>query len=128
MSRARAWRLAVGGSVPFGDERVVGDAEAGAQRGDLRRFGGGFGAEAVVDRRGADAVAERGVGEEQEREAVGAARDGEADAALDRSERGQIGGEARDRFGRRDHLPSRTWPRDLAPPSCARSGARSDVP
>ena len=73
--------LEVGGwrNGPARGEDGVGDGEGGADGGDGLALGTGGGAEAVVDGRGLDLAGARGVGEEEEGEAVGAAGDGEAE-------------------------------------------------
>lgn len=67
-------------------KNVVGDAEPLADRGDEPGFGGGCAAQAVVDGRGLDLTGASGSGEEEQREAVGPARNGDPDAGFRRDQ------------------------------------------
>ena len=75
------------------------DAARRTQRRDHRGFGGRFGAQRVIDGEHDDGAAQRILREQQQRQAVGAARYRQRDAfarrqrALDQA--GQVGGEAR---------------------------------
>ena len=103
----------------------MGDAELLAQRGDHRRLVRAFGAEAMIDGRGFDCAGPGRGGEQQQREAVGPARNGDADARARGHERVEVGGEARNGFGRRGHGAQLHFASALAPGSAALSGARS---
>ena len=74
--KVRAWL----GTVPA--QRRMRDAETRADRGDAGRFIGALRAQAVIDRHGADAKPERLLRQHQQRQAVGAARDGKAERLL----------------------------------------------
>ncbi len=79
-------RLEIGRGVRTGpDQRRVRDAERCGIPGDRRCFGRSLGPQAMVDGQCADAVAERGVGKDEEGEAVGPPRhrDGQRFAAAE---------------------------------------------
>ena len=77
----------------------MGEAACRAQLGDARCLSGTPGAQAVIDRGDLEAIGNRRLREQQQRETVGSARDREAEAALDERARAEVGGEARRRFG-----------------------------
>ena len=91
--------LDIGGLVHLRAQDGVGNVPRRAQRRDERSFGGAFGAEAVIDGRRVDAAWIGGLGKEQQGEAVGAARDGEAEPLRrPAGQRFEIGAEAGDRL------------------------------
>ena len=72
-------RLEIGRVAHARFERRVRHAEMGAERSDERRLVRGFGAQAMVDRRRLDPARIGALGEQQQGEAVGPARNGDAD-------------------------------------------------
>ena len=87
----------------------MGHAEAGADPGDEGGFGGAFGAQAVVDGGGGDLAGEGGPSEQQQRQAVRAAGDGDSEpAGRGAGQRFEVGAEAGDASGRGRRYRHRT--------------------
>ena len=80
------------------------DAEAFAQAGDHVRFSPTFRTKAMIDRRRLDFAGPRGCSEQQQCEAVRAARYGEAELRSGLDQRVEIGPEAFDERGTGDHI------------------------